>query len=310
MRRFSWVPFAVALAAFALPFATVSCSDQRVEPSGADFVLRSPPENTGPTEDELDLGSLVVELGGGLATAAFLSFALALLAALRSWRPAWVPLCGLVGLGSLWLLKTRTGGEAAGGIAEVDVRFGALAAAGSGAIGVLAGMLVWLRGDGLRALRLSLPAVGAGLLVVGYLLPHSESQLESAYVDSLDLRGPRLDTFWLCAPAVGVFLLARREALTRRGAFLALALLTVAGIAASEDIWSAWRDEDVQPAAASFVLLTGVLLSSVFAARVARRGRAEPQAEELPGPAPAPAPASRPDGPSAPGSAGSPPAAH
>lgn len=269
MRRFLWIPFAVALLAFALPFATVSCDTQSVEPSGADFVLRSPPDTEGPNENGFDLGGLVVAYGGGLATASFLAFALALVGALRSWHPGWVPLCGLVGIASLVLLKTRPGG---GGVVDVDVRFGALLAAGAAAVGALAGMVVWLRSDGAPALRPFTPVLGAGLLVLGYLLPSYESDLLNVtYADSLDLREPRLDTLWILAPAAGVLLLARRRTLTQRIALLALGILALAGIALSEDIWSAWRDEQLEPAAGSFVLLAGVLISSAFAARVPSR---------------------------------------
>lgn len=310
MRRYLWAPFAVALLAFTLPFATVSCDGRTVEPSGADFVLRSPPETTGSTEDGLDLGGLVVALGGGLATASFLAFALALVAALRSWHLAWVPLFGLVGIVALVLLKTRTAGGATGGVVNVDVRFGALLAGGAAAVGTLAGMVVWLRADGAPALRPFLPAVGAGLLVLGYLLPSYEDEVFNvAYADSLDVREPRLDTLWVFTPAVGVLLLARRRCPSRWIAVLAACVMAVAGIAVAEDIWSAWRDEQVRPAAGSYVLLAGVLVSSAFVARVARRGRAERPAVEPPESAPAPAQASPPGGPSAPGSAGSPPAA-
>ena len=309
MRRFLWAPFAVALLAFVLPFATVSCDTQSVEPSGADFVLRSPPDTEGPNEGGFDLGGLVVAYGGGLATASFLAFALALVAALRSWSAGWVPLCGLVGIASLVLLKTRTGSGAAVSVVDMDVRFGALLAAGAASVGALAGIVAWIRSDGAPSLRPFTPVLGAGLLVLGYLLPSYDSDVFNvAYVDSLDVREPRFDTLWIVAPAIGTLLLARRRTLTQRIAFLALGVLAAAGIALAEDISSAWRDEQLEPTAGSFVLLAGVLVSSGFVARVARRGRAGRPAAEPSAPVPARAPAPRPDGPSAPGSAGSPPA--
>ena len=90
IRRVAPLAFALALVAFALPFATVSCDDARVEPSGADLVLRTAPETEGRAPEGMELGELVVAYGGGLATAAFLAFALSLLASVRMSRSGWV----------------------------------------------------------------------------------------------------------------------------------------------------------------------------------------------------------------------------
>ena len=310
MRRFTWVPFAVALLAFVLPFATVSCDQLHVETSGAELVLRASPETQGPNEEGVELGGLVVEFGGGLATASFLAFALALVASLRGWSPGWVPLCGLAGIAALAFLETRTGGAAAGGVVDVDARFGAVLAAGTAALGALAGALTWLRTGGAPSLRPFTPVLGAGLLVLGYLLPSNRSDaFNVAYADSLNVRDPHSAALWVLAPAVGMLLLARRRTLTRLVASLALGVLTVAGIAVSEDIWSASRDDRLKPGIASFVLLAGVLVSGRFAARVARRDRAGRPVAAPPAPAPAPTPAPAPDAPSAQGAAGSPPEA-
>jgi hypothetical protein len=142
--------FAVALFAFVLPFATVSCDESSVEVSGADLVLRSAPETEGFAAPEgVELGELVVASGGGLATAAFLAFALGLLASARMWRSGWAPIAGAVGVAALIFLKTRGGPE---DIAEVDARIGAFLAAGAGAAAALAAGAVWLR-DGRPPLR-------------------------------------------------------------------------------------------------------------------------------------------------------------
>ena len=66
MRRFTWVPFAVALFAFVLPFATVSCGELHVKPNGADLVVRTPPETEGSNPEGIDLGALVVAHGGSI----------------------------------------------------------------------------------------------------------------------------------------------------------------------------------------------------------------------------------------------------
>ncbi|HZM19575.1 MAG TPA: hypothetical protein VFB87_09205, partial [Gaiellaceae bacterium] len=130
IRRLTPLAFVLALFAFALPFATVSCDDAQVEASGADLVLRSPPETEGRAPDGIELGELVVASGGGLATAAFLAFALGLLASARRWQSGWAPLAGAVGVAALVFLKTRGGPE---NIAEVDTEIGAFLAAGAGA---------------------------------------------------------------------------------------------------------------------------------------------------------------------------------
>ena len=83
-RRIVPLAFALALLAFALPFATVSCDESSVEVSGAELVLRIAPEPEGFAAPEgVELGELVVAYGGGLATAAFLAFVLSLLASVR-----------------------------------------------------------------------------------------------------------------------------------------------------------------------------------------------------------------------------------
>jgi hypothetical protein len=135
--RFVWVPFAVALAGFVLPFATVSCGATRFEPTGAELVLRSAPESecvgrTCVTEEDpasldVDLGEIVVELAGGLATAAFLGFAFALVVARIETRGGWTTLAGAVGVAALLFLGTRDYGLG-GGPDERDSRSGATGA--------------------------------------------------------------------------------------------------------------------------------------------------------------------------------------
>ena len=158
IRRVTPLAFALALLAFALPFATVSCDDARVEASGADLVLRTAPETEGRAPEGIELGELVVAAGGGLATAAFLAFALGLLASARMWRSGWAPFAGVVGVAALVFLKTRGGPE---NIAEVDAQIGAFLAAGAGAAAALAAGAVWLRG-GRPPLRPLAPVIAAG----------------------------------------------------------------------------------------------------------------------------------------------------
>ena len=101
IRRVAPLAFTLALLAFALPFATVSCEDAQVKASGAHLVLRTPPETEGRAPEGIDLGELVVAAGGGLATAAFLAFALGLLASARMWQSGWAPFAGVVGVAAL-----------------------------------------------------------------------------------------------------------------------------------------------------------------------------------------------------------------
>ena len=135
IRRVAPLAFALALLAFALPFATVSCEDAQVKASGAHLVLRTPPETEGRAPEGIDLGELVVAAGGGLATAAFLAFALGLLASARMWQSGWAPFAGVVGVAALVFLKTRGGPE---NIADVDTQIGAFLAVGAGAAAALA----------------------------------------------------------------------------------------------------------------------------------------------------------------------------
>ncbi|HEX7256243.1 MAG TPA: hypothetical protein VF236_09980 [Gaiellaceae bacterium] len=251
MRRFLWVPFALALAAFVLPFATVSCDGMQVEPSGADFVLRTPPEATGPDRERLDLGGLVVAYGGGLATAAFLGFAFALLAAVRRWDGGWVVLGAAAALASLLLLQTRSAGEAEE-VTDVEVREGAYVAFGAGAAGLALGAATWLR-DGRPALRPAWPLVGALLIVFGYLWPfEGAAGVETAYVDTLDLREPWKAAFWAVPVAVGLALLARRRRADRRLAGFAVGALVVAGLEVAGDVWD-------RPGPAPLALLAGIV---------------------------------------------------
>ena len=298
MRRFAWVPFALALLAFTLPFATVSCKGPSVEPSGADLVLRTPPE----TDGEADIGALVVSYAGGLATAAFLAFALALLAGVRGWVGAWTVFAGSAGVTALLVLKWR-GSGAGEGLVTVDVSAGGFLAVGAGVVGVAAVGAAWL-----RHLRPSAPAVGAVLIVAGYLLPGESSDLlTSSYADSLNVREPWSSLFWLLPIAAGVVLVARREQLDGELSTVALAVFGTVGAVAVHDVWRIWRDRSVDAEPGVFVLLAGMAVSAGWTVR-ARRGRAAPQAAEPPAPARARAQGS-PRDPSARESAGSPPAA-
>ena len=100
--------------------------------SGADLVLRTTPETEGRVPEGIDLGELVVAAGGGLATAAFLAFALGLLASARMWQSGWAPFAGVVEVAALVFLRTRGGPE---DVAEVDTQSGAFFAAGAGVAG-------------------------------------------------------------------------------------------------------------------------------------------------------------------------------
>jgi hypothetical protein len=254
--------FAVALLAFALPFATVSCDDARVEASGADFVLRTPPETEGRAPEGIQLGELVVASGGGLATAALLAFALGLLASARMWRSGWAPLAGVVGVAALVFLKTRGGPE---DIAEVETQIGAFLAAGAGAAAALANGAVWLRA-GRPPLRPLAPVIGAGLLLFGYLFPSERAPLVIvAYADTLNLRSPWDGVFWLLAVVVGVLLLASRHAVSRNLAGFAVGVLAVAAADVADEIWSLVREDDVQPGIAPPAFLAGMVTAGAWA---------------------------------------------
>jgi hypothetical protein len=254
--------FAVALLAFALPFATVSCDDARVEASGADFVLRTPPETEGRAPEGIELGELVVASGGGLATAALLAFALGLLASARMWRSGWAPLAGVVGVAALVFLKTRGGPE---DIAEVETQIGAFLAAGAGAAAALADGAVWLRA-GRPPLRPLAPVIGAGLLLFGYLFPSERAPLVIvAYADTLNLRSPWDGVFWLLAVVVGVLLLASRHAVSRNLAGFAVGVLAVAAADVADEIWSLVREDDVQPGIAPPAFLAGMVTAGAWA---------------------------------------------
>jgi len=288
MQRVPIPAFALALAAFVLPFATVSCGELQVEPSGAELVLRTTPETEGANPDRLELGGVVTSFGGGLATAAFLAFALALVASVRSWGDGWVLLAGIVGLSSLLFLKTRGGGGAEG-VISVDARFGAWLSAGAAATGALAAGTTWLR-EQRPPLRPFAPLLGVALLLVGYLLPADRSPLVSfAYADSLTIREPWLSAFWLLPVAVGITVLARRGSVTRELSTVALSVFAPTGIIVGHEIWTLWREDGVQAGPAPFVFLAGIAVS-VWSAG-SRRGRAERPAEPPPEQVRAPVPA-------------------
>lgn len=254
--------FALALLAFALPFATVSCDDAQVEASGADLVLRSPPETEGRAPEGIELGDLVVASGGGLATAAFLAFALGLLASARMWQSGWAPLAGAVGVAALVFLKTRGRPES---IAEVDTEIGAFFAAGAGAAAALAAAAVWLRGDR-PPLRPLAPVIAAGLLLFGYLFPSERSPLVVvAYADTLNLRRPWDGVFWLLPTVVGILLLARRHGVSHNLAGFAVGVLAVAGADVADEIWGLVRENDVQPGIGPPQFLAGIVTAGAWA---------------------------------------------
>jgi hypothetical protein len=269
--------FALALLAFALPFATVSCDDARVEPSGADLLLRTAPETEGQAPEGIDLGELVVAYGGGLATAAFLAFAVSLLAAVRAWGSGWAPLAGGVGVLALLFLKTRgAGGRGPEGIAEVDARIGGFLAAGAGAAGALLAGAVWLGRDR-PPLRPLAPVVAAGLLLFGYLFPSERSPLVVvAYADALDLRRPWDGTFWLLPVLVGVLLLARRHAVSRNLAGFSVGVLAVAAADVADEIWGLLREDDAQPGIAPPAFLAGIVTAGAWAIAHEWRGLRRP----------------------------------
>ncbi|HEU6445109.1 MAG TPA: hypothetical protein VFL61_08645 [Gaiellaceae bacterium] len=268
MRRFAWVPFAVALAAFALPFAAVSCDGLRAEPSGADLVLRTPPETTGRSPQRLDLGSLVVAYGGGLATAAFLAFALALLAALRPWDAGWPVLGTLTGLASLLFLKTRSAGGAEGAF-DVEIREGAYLAFGAGLAGLAVGAAAWLR-EGRPEIRPVAPLAGALLVLFGYLYPsNGRAGIDTAYADTLNIREPWKAAFWLLPVVVATALLAQRR---RLGAALAAFALGVFAVAGSEAAQAVWSGAGIGPVA----LLAGVTVGAAWAVAVQWAERRRP----------------------------------
>ena len=262
IRRLTPLAFVLALFAFALPFATVSCDDAQVEASGADLVLRSPPETEGRAPDGIELGELIVASGGGLATAAFLAFALGLLASARMWQSGWAPLAGAVGVAALVFLKTRGGPE---DIAEVDTQIGAFLATGAGAAAALAAAAVWLRGDR-PPLRPLAPVIAAGLLLFGYLFPSERSPLVVvAYADTLNLRRPWDGVFWLLPIVVGILLLARRHGVSHNLAGFAVGVLAVAGADVADEIWGLVRENDVQPGIGPPLFLAGMVTAGAWA---------------------------------------------
>ena len=277
-RRIVPFAFALALLAFALPFATVSCDESSVEVSGAELVLRTAPETEGSAAPEgVELGELVVAYGGGLATAAFLAFVLSLLASVRAWQPGWAPLAGTVGVVALLFLKTRgAGGRGPEDIAEVDARLGGFLAAGAGAVGAIAAGAVWLRGDR-PALRPVAPAIAAGLLLFGYLYPSERSPLlVVAYADTLDLRRPWDGAFWLLPVAVGVVLLARRHGVSRNLAGFAVGVLAVAAADVADEIWSLLREDDAQPGVSAIAFLAGIVTAGAWVVATELRGLRRP----------------------------------
>ena len=277
MRRAAAGAFAVALFAFVLPFATVSCDDAQVEASGADLVLREAPETEGrtpaspdaegPSLEDLDLGELVVAYGGGLATAAFLAFVLSLLATVRGWAPSWAPIAGVVGVAALLFLKTRgAGGRGPEGIAEIDARIGGILAGGVGAAGALAAGAVWLRESERPPLRPLAPGVAAALLLFGYLFPSERSPLiVAAYADTLDLRNPWDGAFWVLPVLVGVLLWRRRQEPSRTLVAFAVGVFAVVGADVADEIVQLWRDDDAQPGVASIAFLGGMATAGTWA---------------------------------------------
>jgi hypothetical protein len=274
--------FAAAMLAFALPFATVSCDASSVEVSGAELVLRSAPETEGFAAPEgVELGELVVAYGGGLATAAFLAFALSLLAMVRGWAPAWAPLAGVVGIVALVFLRTRGTGGGAGDIADVDARIGGWLAATAGAVGVFAAGAMWLRGAR-PPLRPLAPVVAAAVLLFGYLLPSERTSfLEVAYVDTLNLRRPWDGAFWLLPVLVGIALLARRHGVSRNLAGFSVGVLAVAGADVADEIWDLVREDDAQPGVAAIVFLAGIVTAGAWAVVGELRGLRRPAALPL-----------------------------
>ena len=266
MARAAAVAFAVALFAFVLPFATVSCDDARVEPTGADLVLRSAPETEGTPPEGGDLGELVVAYGGGLATAAFLAFVVSLLAVVRGWSGGWATFGGLVGVVALVFLKTRGSGRGAEALAEVDARVGGILVAGAGAVGVLTSGAAWVGGDGKPSLRPLAPVAAAALLLFGYLFPSERGQLSNfAYADLLDLRNPWDGAFWLLPVLVGILFLARRHGASRRLTSFSVGVLAVAAADVADEIWNAWREDDVGVGLASIAYLAGIVTAGAWA---------------------------------------------
>ena len=265
MRRVALVLFALALLAFVLPFAVVSCDGSSVEPTGADLVLRTAPETEGTNRAGADLGELVVAYGGGLATAAFLAFALCLLATVSRWRGGWAPLAGIVGVAALVALWTRGGGETEA-IADVDFRLGGFLAGGAGAVGALAAAAVWLRAERRPTVRPLAPVAAASLLLFGYLFPADRSPiLTTAYADTLDVTRPWDGAFWLLPVLAGVLLLARRNGLSPNAAAFAVGVLAVAGADVADETWGLLRDEDLQAAVAAIAFLAGIVTAGAWA---------------------------------------------
>ena len=266
MRRFAWVPFSVALLAFALPFAVVSCDGSRVEASGADLVLRTPPETEVPRSGGVELGELVVAYGGGLATAAFLAFAIGLLAAVRGWTGGWATLAGLVGVAALVFLKTRGNGSGPEGIADVDARLGGILAGIAGAVGAVIAAAQWLSGDRRPEVRPVLPVAAMALLLFGYLYPSDRTELISyAYADTLNLRRPWEGLFWVLPLVVGTLLLTRRKDLPRATAAFSVGVLAVVGADAGDEILRLWREDALRPGVAPVAFLAGMVAAGLWA---------------------------------------------
>jgi hypothetical protein len=264
-QRAAVLAFAVALFAFVLPFATVSCDEAQVEATGADLVLRSAPDEEGTREEDFELGDLVVAYGGGLATAAFLAFALSLLAAVRGWNGGWATLAGLVGVSALVILKTRGGGGGES-IAEVDTKAGGILAAGAGAAGFLVAGAAWLGGKERPSLKPVAPVAAAALVLFGYLYPVEHAPpLSVAYVDSLDLRNPWDGVFWLLPVLVGILFLARRQGVPRGLAALSVGVLAVVGVDVADEIGHYWREEDRSVGIAPVVFLAGMITAAAWA---------------------------------------------
>ena len=261
MHRLSTAAFAVALLAFVLPFATVSCDGSSVEATGADLVLRTAPESGG----DVPLGELVVAYGGGLATAAFLAFAVALWSAARNWTGAWAAVGGVAGVAALLFLKNR-GGGATEGIAEIDARIGGMLAVTAGALGAFAAGAAWLRRER-PAPRPIAPLIGGGLILFGYLYPSERGPGPGvAYADTLDLRNPWDGAFWLLPVLVGMLLMARRREVSRRLAGFAVGVFAVASADVAHELWTLWHEDNARPGIAPLAFLAGMVLIGAWVA--------------------------------------------
>jgi hypothetical protein len=118
------------------------------------------------------------------------------------------------------------------------VEVGAVLAVVAGGLGTAAAATIWLREEHPTAPPV-VPAVGAGLLLLGYLLPIVASGFPNgAYADSLNVREPWEAVFWLLAPAFGLALVARGRSPTTFLAGFALAIFVGGGAAVVHHVWT------------------------------------------------------------------------